>query len=196
MQRKQNCLGVGTFARTKMKFIFIWKSLRAENIETHGLKKLKKDPSIGNSHLPCFAMLLAILVSTTFSPMSSQAKETMAMGTFSSMYYDEKAGKLLGWELRIVYGKDGLEGTWQEAYGEPGTLVWVNPKIEGRTITFSYSYDGKEFHHFKGKYTDYGIEQEPMDDRGWGKLKRRPSYWEVYANTPEGYDSEAYKDFE
>ncbi len=141
-------------------------------------------------------MMLAILVSTAFYPVSSQAGGIMETGTFSSMYYHEEAGDLLGWELRIVQGKDGFEGTWQVAYGQPDSLVLIKPKIEDRTITFSYSYDGKEFYHFKGKYTDYGIEQEPMDDWGWGKLKRRPSYWEVYANTPEGYDSEAYKDFE
>ena len=186
MQKRQDCLGAEIFARIKMKFIFIWKSLRAEKIETNGLKKLKKDPNIGNKYLPCFAMVLAILVSTTFYPMSSQAEEIMATGTFSSMYYHEEGGDLLGYELRIVQGKDGFEGTWQSACGVPNSLVLVKPKIEGKTITFSYSYDGKKFHHFRGKYTDYGIEREGMADSYWEKLKRRPSYWEVYANTPEG----------
>ncbi|MGE4505506.1 MAG: hypothetical protein AB7D51_09180 [Desulfovibrionaceae bacterium] len=104
------------------------------------------------------------------------------------MYYNEEGGDLLGMEIKIVQGRAGFEAVFQEASGVPGPLVIVYPKIEGDVIEFFYVGDSGQKHSLRGRYTDYGRELIPMDPAFWGKLKRRPSYWDEYVNSLEGYE--------
>lgn len=103
-------------------------------------------------------------------------------GTFSSMYYHEQGGDLLGTELKIVWvDNKGYQGVLQFAEGDANELILIWPEIDGDRISFDYS---SEWHsgRFDGVYTEYGIQPVEPDKGSWWNLKRQPSYWDEYRN--------------
>lgn len=109
--------------------------------------------------------------------VASDAEVYQKTGTFSSMYYHEEGGDLLGIELRIVYTRDGYEGVLQFGEGEPSRLTIVEPIIHGNSISFNYctKFSGG---HFDGVYTETGIAPKTPDKESGWNLRRKSSYWE------------------
>jgi len=102
-------------------------------------------------------------------------------GTFSTFYYNEEGGDLLGTELRIVFTSNGYQGTIQIAEGTPSKLMFITPVFKERNISFlidDESYKGR----FEGKYTELGIEGKISYEGGGESVERLPrkaGYWDT-----------------
>ncbi len=128
------------------------------------------------------SMALLIFTGSTVALAQRPANPT---GTFSSMYYNEEGGDLLGIEIRIVYTNKGFQGTIQDAQGEPDELTLITATIDDdNNVTISFT-DPSTANPvtISGRITKAGIEKKT----GWGMggkiLKRAPSYWEERRRT-------------
>lgn len=107
-------------------------------------------------------------------------------GTFSSMYFNEEGGDLLGIELKIVLTDNGYQGVFQQGQGVASELSIVKPIIQGNSIIIPFFEGDKKVGEFKGLYTDFGIiPKDQTNQDWWWRLKRQPSYWDQYRNSPE-----------
>ncbi len=124
-------------------------------------------------------VLLTSLAPPGFIHAENNVKKT---GTFSNLTYHKESGDLLGVEIRIVYAKQGYQGTFQASEGEPDNLELINSIIfDGNSIRFAISssslYGGK----FVGSITDANLSGTLTLNNGHKvliNLKRRGSYWD------------------
>lgn len=104
--------------------------------------------------------------------------------TFSTMYYNEEGGDLLGEEIRrIVYTSAGFEAAYQEAIGGPSRLVVVPITItEDNEIEFIVPERGDmTAGTFRGKIEAGRIVGVLTTVKGYEismTLPRKKSYWD------------------
>ncbi len=130
-----------------------------------------------------FALVMALVFFGWPAAVFAQ-RPASATGTFSSMYFHPEAGDLLGTEIRIVYTRNGFQGTYQQAQGEPSELILFKPIIDDDNhITFSFTspWDGTQV-TISGRITDAGLETKRW--KGDRLLKRMPSYWDERRASP------------
>jgi len=130
-----------------------------------------------------FIVLALIIFAQLFQAVSSNAKdEVKKTGTFTNLYYHAEAGDLLGYEIRIVYTRDGYEGTFQSAEGGPDNLVLLrNISIDDNIIRFSIPSVSSFQGVFVGKLSTTGLTGTITLRNGNRvdlKLKRGKSYWD------------------
>lgn len=135
-----------------------------------------------------FSLMGAALASTLtiVSPVAEPAAATAHpdyTGTFTSMYYNEEGGDLLGDEIRIVSTRKGYQGTLQMAQGEPSGLMLFEPVFDGDRVTFSVAdpFNGQPL-TFEGQIDARGLRGRFLDKDGKARwtidLKRGTGYWE------------------
>jgi len=133
---------------------------------------------------PLCAITLAMSLALTAWPTVAHAGQPASpTGTFSSMYYNPESTDLHGTEIRIVYTRDGFQGTYQHAQGEPSELILFTPMIDDDnriTFTFKSPWTGERV-MISGQITESGLEMGELP--GENLLKRAPSYWEERRRT-------------
>jgi len=130
-------------------------------------------------------LTLALLV-FTWPAMAPAKRPASPTGTFSSMYYNEEGGDLIGTEVRIVYTRKGFQGTVQDAEGEPDELILFTATIDGGnnfTISYTSPRTGDPV-TISGRVTEAGLETKTKWWTGGNLLKRAPSYWDVRRTSP------------
>lgn len=118
--------------------------------------------------------------------MAPAERPASPTGTFSSMYYNEEGGDLIGTEIRIVYTRNGFQGTIQDAEGEPDELILFTATIDGDN-NFTISYTSPSTGNpvtISGRITEAGLETQTEWWTGGKILKRAPSYWDVRRSSP------------
>ena len=120
-----------------------------------------------------------LLFVTSFSYAANNIKQT---GTFSNLYYHKEAGDLLGFEIRVVFTRNGYEGTFQAAEGGPEGLVLLkNIIIKNNVIKFRIPEDSPFTGEFVGEITKTSL-NGTLTLRNGNKipliLKRGKSYWD------------------
>jgi hypothetical protein len=129
------------------------------------------------------ALALVVFAWAATAPAKRPASPT---GTFSSMYYNEEGGDLIGTEIRIVYTRKGFQGTIQDAEGEPDELILFAATIDGDnhfTISYPSPKTGDPV-RISGRVTEAGLETKTKWWTGGNLLKRAPSYWDVRRTSP------------
>lgn len=136
-------------------------------------------------HVAALALALAALAALWPGPASAR-RPANPTGTFSSMYYHPEAGDLLGMEIRMVYSRNGFQGTIQDAQGEPDDLIFFTATMDednNVTLTFTEPKTGKPI-TISGRITEAGFEKETEWWTGGHLLKRAPSYWDERRSSP------------
>jgi hypothetical protein len=112
----------------------------------------------------------------------SYEKGEKKTGTFTSLFYHEKAGDLLGYEIRIVYTRNGYEGTFQSAEGGPDRLILVNRiSIKDDSVEFLIPANSDYEGEFRGRLIKNGLVGKITLKNGNTidlNLKRGKSYWD------------------
>lgn len=119
---------------------------------------------------------------TTFP--AADGGEFRRTGTFSSMYFNEEAGDVLGVELKVVYTNKGFRAVCQIGSGEPLVPEVLEAKVEGDRITLFFNEKDGTASTFEGRYTAFGIEPVDPTASRWWRLKRQPSYWDEPRDRP------------
>jgi hypothetical protein len=102
-------------------------------------------------------------------------------GTFSSLYYNEEGGDVLGTEITIVYGGKDYYALVQCAEGVPGIPVLLVAQINDLNVSFTIpkgAHSGCPETAYSGTVSKSGLKGQ-FD--GYGKselLKRKASYWQ------------------
>ena len=125
---------------------------------------------------------IIIVILLTLLSVGYAASDFQKTGTFSSLFYHKEAGDLLGYEIRIVFTRNGYQGTFQAAEGGPDDLILIREiTIEDNKIKFLIPgpsiYEGE----FSGHITNSGIKGTLILRNGnkiFLDLKRQQSYWE------------------
>ena len=109
------------------------------------------------------------------------------MGTFSSIYYHDEAGDVLGNELRIIpYFHDNADANQYQGVlaicaGVPGGMMVVHPVCDGDTMRFTFPYDQGKEASFEGTVSKQGLEGTVTYSSGateqWS-LPRGKGYWD------------------
>jgi hypothetical protein len=128
-----------------------------------------------------WTLIIVVILLMQFSLVYA-ATDFQKTGTFSSLFYHKEAGDLLGFEIRIVFTRNGYQGTFQAAEGGPDELILIKGiTIEDNKIKFLIPgpsiYEGE----FSGHITNKGI-KGTLILRNGNKiildLKRQQSYWD------------------
>jgi len=123
--------------------------------------------------------ILVILFVVNVSHAASDIKKT---GTFSSLSYHREAGDLLGYEVRIVFTKNGYEGTIQIAEGGPERLILLrNITVKDNAVSFVIPEGSLEGGEFVGVLSATGLTGTITLKNGNKislDLKRGKSYWD------------------
>ena len=122
-------------------------------------------------------VLLLVLLSFAYA-----AEGTKKTGTFSNLSYHKEAGDLVGYEIRIVYTRNGYEGSFQSSEGEPDALIIIRKiSIADDTIKFFIPGPSRFEGVFVGRITEFGLVGVLTLNSGNKidlKLKRGKSYWD------------------
>lgn len=125
--------------------------------------------------------ILALLSAVAAHAGSKAAAGSGFAGTYSTMYYNNEGGDLLGEELRIVLGKSGYKGILQFSEGRPSDPVLMDVRIEGSAISFDTPAEWDYPGHFQGTISARKVSgvlrlqngvDVPLD------LPRRAGYWD------------------
>lgn len=123
--------------------------------------------------------ILVILFVVNVSYAASDIKKT---GTFSSLSYHREAGDLLGYEVRIVFTKNGYEGTIQISEGGPDRLILLrNITVKDNAVSFVIPEGSLEGGEFVGVLSATGLTGTITLKNGNKislDLKRGKSYWD------------------
>ncbi len=130
--------------------------------------------------LQCVLILsvFAVFIAAVSNAAESQPKPPKLTGTFSSLYYNEEGGDVLGAELRISYTRNGYQGTFQYAEGSPEALVLVDVHYDKDVISFDIPKPNLWAGKFTGKISDAGITGKIDTLHEEIRLKRGKSYWD------------------
>lgn len=133
------------------------------------------------TYLPSLASL-AIILPLLFGSAGVKAQTRPRItGTYSNMYYNEKGGDVLGYELKIVYTGDRFQGALQIAEGVPGPLMLVDIQASGAKISFSIPEGTSHAGQFNGAI-EKGVLKGAFHFKSGGsdkvELLRRKSYWD------------------
>jgi len=123
-----------------------------------------------------FALLLGLTV------LYARGKNEKITGIYSSMFYHEEAGDVLGVEAFIVFTKRGYYVLLQQSEGEPEIPVLVPLKVDNKQISFTLpdtimGYTGI----FNGEIKNdrlIGYFHTNNENRKKIELKRKSSYWQ------------------
>jgi hypothetical protein len=123
--------------------------------------------------------ILLILTQFCFGYATDNLKKT---GTFTNMVYNKEAGDLLGFEVRIVFTRNGYEGTFQAAEGVPDNIILLKKiVILNDTVKFSILPPSLYEGIFIGRLTKFkliGLLTLKNGNKIDLKLKRGRSYWD------------------
>src|SRR4029079_6251179 len=78
-----------------------------------------------------------LLIFLLLIPLSVRAEDAPITGTYSSLYYNEKGGELLGAEVTIIKRAKGYEAEFQVAQGGRPDKVTVPVSVKGNRISFT-----------------------------------------------------------
>lgn len=127
-------------------------------------------------------------------PAAALAASSSITGTYSSLYYNEEGGDLLGVEVIVERDKGGYRVKFQIAEGVPSDPVTVPAVVRGAELSFSIPRSGGGADHYSGKITKQGflIFEGPdgiglLIDATHSKpvlLKRKCSYWKPCSKSP------------
>jgi hypothetical protein len=124
-------------------------------------------------------LALALLAVTLGAARGGPPKPT---GTFTSLYWHDEAGDLLGQEVHIVRTRAGLQGTFQIAEGEPSELVLIpSIAVTGDSVSFTIPRPSPYAGTFTGRLTRSGLKGTLKYAVRGGlelDLARKASYWE------------------
>jgi hypothetical protein len=127
-----------------------------------------------------------LLIFLLLIPLSVRAEDAPITGTYSSLYYNEEGGDLLGAEVTIIKRAKGYEAEFQVAQGGRPDKVTVPVSVKGNRISFTIPKpeDGSGF--YSGKIIKAGLllydgsDLSALTQRNPSKpflLKRKCSYW-------------------
>jgi len=123
----------------------------------------------------------SILALVVLSGLLAAQQPSKITGTYTSMYFNEEGGDLLGQELKIVLTRRGYQGALQFAEGGPGGLIIVDVHINGNKISFTIPETAPEAGRFSGTLTN-GVIRGIFSFKEGGEekveLRRGKSYWD------------------
>jgi hypothetical protein len=102
-------------------------------------------------------------------------------GTYTNMYFHREAGDLLGEEIKIVKTRQGYQGALQFSEGEPGDLIIVNIRIDGKNVNFQIPNDSSYAGQFSGTIENGILKGKFLFKTGGMEdveLKKGKGYWD------------------
>jgi hypothetical protein len=131
------------------------------------------------------AVALMVLVSATPNAIASPAssRDVKVTGTYSNLEYNEEGGDVLGIEIKIVPAGGRLQGAVLVSEGEPATMVLVDVRVNGRSISFKVPAATNADHawSFQGTISTKALKGTITYSSGMKEeltLPRRCGYWD------------------
>lgn len=127
------------------------------------------------------SLLISAFIAMQIAPATaSPSQRSMAIGTFTSLEYNDESGDLNGVEVRIAPANGRLQAVVQVAEGGPGSFSVVPVSIRGNDIEFDVPLTKNVVGKFRGRITrnalvgkiNWPTAAEPV------RLRRGMSYWD------------------
>ena len=136
-------------------------------------------------HLICSACILYFNVGCA-QTQSVGTNNTMPpvklSGCYSSLYYNEEGGDLLGEEVFIIPSANGNYMLYQESEGAPTVLELLPVYISKNNVRFFVPSRGQQYGFFEGIITMTNLSGKFIHTENTLNLPKKPSYWTE--NTP------------
>ena len=138
------------------------------------------------THFRCVRELLMAFVAflaLTCSTASGADGAVWVRGTFSSLYYNEEGGDLLGYEVSFIPSRTGMKALVQVAEGGFPLVRLVDAREgEDNAVAFDVILDHGSSFAFKGRASKEGLTGVITYDTGMTEevfLPRKKSYWDL-----------------
>ena len=146
------------------------------------LSNRPKTESIVTATIRHCAALLILLCSLPVLVQGAEPDYALIVGTYSNLKYNSEGGDLIGVEVHIVPGHQGVKAIVQFASGDVGDPVVVDVVATGTHVHFEMPAGFKIQGTFDGTVSSQGLEGTFSNSRGVQKhlvLPRTRSYWET-----------------
>ena len=126
---------------------------------------------------------IALAASSFVQVAATQPGSQGVTGIFSTFRVSERSGDIVGMELMLLGGADGLYAVVQGSEGAPGTPVVVRVAVRGDTIEFEVPVScpcGMLDGTYRGQVDADGIALEGPGNRPVRRIPRTDSFWQSW----------------